>query len=127
VLERAELIRVVRTRKVRALTEKYYGRVAKLFVLKSDESLPQELAGGALAALMLRQAADEVMASGNEQDQSALLHAKLLPQDVRRFRQRLGRLIVDFRKAEVAEGETHALALALFEAKMAIPSRGDGE
>src|SRR5436190_19686548 len=33
VLERAGLIRVVRTRKVRAVTAKYYGRVAWLFVL----------------------------------------------------------------------------------------------
>ena len=41
VLETAGLIRVVRTRKVRALTEKYYGRVARLFVLKSDESMPE--------------------------------------------------------------------------------------
>ena len=40
VLEKAELVRVVRTRQVRALTEKYYGRVARLFVLKSaDESV----------------------------------------------------------------------------------------
>ncbi|HKI91522.1 MAG TPA: winged helix-turn-helix domain-containing protein, partial [Gaiellaceae bacterium] len=31
VLERAGLIRVVRTRKVRALTERYYGRTARLF------------------------------------------------------------------------------------------------
>ena len=41
VLEKAGLVRVVRTRKVRALTEKYYGRVARLFVLKStDDSCP---------------------------------------------------------------------------------------
>ena len=59
VLESAGLIHVVRTRKVRALTEKYYGRVARLFVLKSDEGMPDELRGGALAAMMLRQAADE--------------------------------------------------------------------
>ena len=38
-LEKAKLVRVVRTRKVRALTEKYYGRVARLFILRSaDES-----------------------------------------------------------------------------------------
>ena len=36
VLEKAGLVRVVRTRKVRALTEMYYGRVARLFVLKTD-------------------------------------------------------------------------------------------
>ena len=34
VLETAGLVRVVRTRQVRALTEKYYGRVARLFELK---------------------------------------------------------------------------------------------
>src|SRR5262249_18971352 len=38
VLERAGLIRVVRTRKVRALTEKFYGRVAWLFVIHSAEA-----------------------------------------------------------------------------------------
>ena len=47
---------------MRALTEKYYGRVARLFVLRSDESMPDELRGGGLAALMLRQAADELIA-----------------------------------------------------------------
>ena len=64
VLETAGLIRVVRTRKVRALTEKYYGRVARLFVLKGDEAMPDELRGGVLAAMMLRQAADELVAVG---------------------------------------------------------------
>lgn len=125
VLENAGLIRVVRTRKVRALTEKYYGRVAKLFVLQSNDSLPEELAGGALAALMLRQAADELIASRPETDESALLHAKLRPEDVRRFQRRLGRLIMDFRSAEVPDGEMHAFAFALFRATTVVPPRGD--
>ena len=63
VLEKAGLVRVVRTRKVRALTEKYYGRVARLFVLKTDDSMPDELRRSALAAMMLRQAADELIAA----------------------------------------------------------------
>ncbi len=88
VLERAGLIRVVRTRKVRALTEKYYGRVARLFVLKSDESMPDELRGGVLAAMMLRQAADELIASGDEKETSALVHVRLTPAKQRRFEQR---------------------------------------
>lgn len=38
-LESAGLIRVVRTRKVRALTESIYGRVARLYLLKgADEA-----------------------------------------------------------------------------------------
>jgi hypothetical protein len=37
VLESAGLVKVVRTRKVRALTESFYGRTARLFVLKVAE------------------------------------------------------------------------------------------
>ncbi len=38
VLEKAGLIRVVRTARVRAMTEKYYGRVARTIVIKAMES-----------------------------------------------------------------------------------------
>jgi DNA-binding transcriptional ArsR family regulator len=123
VLEKADLIRVVRTRRVRALTEKYYGRVARLFVLRSDESLPDELAGGGLTALMLRQAADELVASRPADDQSALLHARLSGKDLRRFQRRLNRLVADFRRAETPDGELQALAFALFRAE---PGTGGG-
>jgi DNA-binding transcriptional ArsR family regulator len=125
VLEKAGLIRVVRTRKVRALTEMYYGRVARLFVLKSDDSMPDELRGGVLAAMMLRQAADELTASGAEKDTSALVHVRLSAADVRRFEQRLNRLVADYQRADDPEGETHALTYALFRATMALPPRGD--
>ena len=124
VLEQAGLIRVVRTRKVRALTEKYYGRVAKLFVLLSDEALPEEL--GSLGAMMLQQAADEALASRTEKDQSALLHVRLGEQDVVRFQKRLNRLVADFQRADDPAGDTHALALALFRSTGVLPKRGDG-
>lgn len=123
VLENAGLIRVVRTRKVRALTEKYYGRVARLFVIRTDEALPAELAGGALTAMMLRQTADELIASRPEEDQSALLHARLSEKDRVRFQRRLNRLVADFRDAEEPDGQTHALAFALFRA---VPGTATG-
>lgn len=41
VLEAAGLVQVVRTRRVRALTESFYGRVARLYVLKSSDDKPQ--------------------------------------------------------------------------------------
>ena len=126
VLEKAGLIRVVHTRKVRALTEKYYGRVAKLFVLRSDESLPHELAGGALGAMMLRQAADELIASHPEEDESSLMHSRLSPSDARRFQRRLSRLVEDFRDAEIPDGEMHAFAFALFRSTTAIVPRSNG-
>jgi hypothetical protein len=127
VLEKAGLVRVVRTRKVRALTEMYYGRVARLFVLKSDDSLPDELKGGALAAMMLRQAADELIASRPDNDQSALLHGHLLEKDIRRFQRRINRLIADFQRAEDPKGDRHALTLALFRSTTVLPSRRDDE
>jgi len=123
VLEQAGLIRVVRTRKVRALTEKYYGRVARLFVLKGDEGIPDELRGGVLASTMLRQAADELIAAGDpdQNDSSALIHVRLTAESRRRFEKRLNRLVADLQQAEDGEGTSHALAYALFRAPTPLP------
>lgn len=123
VLERGRLVRVVRTRKVRALTEKYYGRVARLFVLKTDDTMPDDLKRGALAAMMLRQASDELIAARVEKETSAILHVRLAPEDVRRFEKRLNRLVTDFQGAEDQDGEMHALAFALFAAPAVLPPR----
>lgn len=124
VLEKAGLIRVVRTRKVRALTEKYYGRVARLFVLKGTDSAPHDLRGGAITAMMLRHAADEVLASGAvEKDTSGLVHVRLSPADVKRFQRRLNRLVADLHRYEDPEGDIHALAFALFSPTTVLPPR----
>ncbi|MDQ3425300.1 MAG: winged helix-turn-helix domain-containing protein [Actinomycetota bacterium] len=125
VLEKAGLVRVVRTRKVRALTEMYYGRVARLFVLKTDDSMPDDLQRAALAAMMLRQASDELIAARVEKETSAILHVRLAPGDVLRFQRRLNRLVADFQHAEEPDGEMHALAFALFEATAFLPQRDD--
>jgi DNA-binding transcriptional ArsR family regulator len=122
VLEKAGLIRVVRTRKVRALTEKYYGRVARLFVLKGTDAVPEDLRGGAITAMMLRHAADEVIASGSaEKDASGFIHVRLAPADLRRFQRRLNRLVADLHRGEDPEGETYALAFALFHSTIVLP------
>jgi DNA-binding transcriptional ArsR family regulator len=125
VLESAGLVRVVRTRKVRALTEKFYGRVARLFVLRGDESMPDELRGGALSARMLRHAADELIASRDEKETAALLNVRLRDKDARRFEKRLNRLVADYQAAEDSSGERHVFAYALFRATAHLPPRGD--
>jgi DNA-binding transcriptional ArsR family regulator len=124
VLERAGLIRVVATRRVRAVTERYYGRVARLFVLKPDE-LPRGIGEGALAAMMLRQAADELLAAGDQKDTSAFVHVRLSPADLRRFQLRINRLIADYQRADDPNGEAHALTMALFRATTSLPPRDD--
>ncbi|HXF98851.1 MAG TPA: winged helix-turn-helix domain-containing protein [Gaiellaceae bacterium] len=129
VLEAAGLVRVVRTRRVRAVTERYYGRVARLFVLRGDGGLPPDLRGGRLGALLLRQAADELLASGQGELASALVHVRLQPRDARRFERRLRKLVADLQAAESASGEPHALALALFRAATALapPEHASGD
>jgi DNA-binding transcriptional ArsR family regulator len=125
VLEKAKLVRVVRTRKVRALTEKYYGRVARLFVLKSvDESAPDELRGGAITAMMLRQGAEEALASGgDDKSESAIVRVRLAPKDVTRFQKRLTKLIADYHGSADPEGDLHVLTFALFRSGTDLPPR----
>jgi DNA-binding transcriptional ArsR family regulator len=88
VLERAGLIRVVRTRRVRALTESIYGRVARLYLLKSSE------------------------------EAGSHVRVRLSADDARRFRQRVDRLRQDFESRAASEGEEYELVAGLFPAGM---------
>jgi DNA-binding transcriptional ArsR family regulator len=126
VLERAGLIRVVATRRVRAVTERYYGRVARLFVLKSDESPPDTIGPGGLAAVMLHQAADEVPRDASDQSiTAALTHAKLRPADARRISKRVNALVAAFQAADDPDGEPYGLATASYPAPAVLPPSRD--
>jgi len=114
VLERAGLVRVVRTRRVRALTEKYYGRVARLFVIKSTDALPE--GGSAIAAATLRQAAEEIAPAREEPLYLSLLHVRLTEADARRFERRLKKLADDFRARETTDARSYALLTGLYRA-----------
>ena len=109
VLEQAGLIRVVRTRQVRAITEKYYGRVAKLFLFEIDDPAEER----ALGAGTLRQAAFELERSP-EGGKWGLLRANVSEKDARRFERRLDKLIDDFQAAEAADGTPFRLALGFW-------------
>jgi DNA-binding transcriptional ArsR family regulator len=112
VLERAGLIRVVRERKVRALTERYYGRVARLFLVKGEE-YPDEVSK--FVASGLRLAAEELrQALPGEAATSAFVHSRLTPEDARRFDRRLKRLVEEFQARGTATGARYGLAFALY-------------
>jgi DNA-binding transcriptional ArsR family regulator len=95
VLEAAGLVRVVRTRKVRAMTEKFYGRTARLFLYQTED--PDETR--AISTNTLRQAASEVaqapMVTG-----FGLVRARLSRKDLARFNRRAQKLAADFRLAD---------------------------
>jgi hypothetical protein len=126
VLEKAGLIRVVATRKVRAVTEKYYGRVARLFILSSDEAF-EGGSGEAVAAMLLRQGADEIPAHVADPRlmTAGLAHARLSPADARRMIKRLDKLMVDFRALEDPNGELFGFAASLHPTPEALPERSE--
>jgi DNA-binding transcriptional ArsR family regulator len=109
VLEAAGLIRVVRTRKVRALTEKFYGRTARLFLYQTED--PAD--GRAISAVTLRHAANEVelapLVAG-----FGLVRARLTEKDRMRFERRTKKLMDDFRAADRVGGAPSSLTAGIW-------------
>lgn len=106
-LERAGLIRVVHTRQVRAVTEKFYGRVARLFLFQVEDPADAR----ALGASTFRDVAAQLERAPGGANWG-LVMSRLTPEDTRRFDRRVGRLLDDFRAADTAGGTAHRLAVA---------------
>jgi DNA-binding transcriptional ArsR family regulator len=114
VLEKAGLIRVVRTRQVRALTEKLYGRTARLFLFKSSDDADGEDVRN-VAAASVRTAVEEMLPlDADDRTTFAVLRVRLTDADARRFVRRLEKLNEDFLAADDPEGEPYGLADAIF-------------
>ena len=109
VLERAGLIHVVRTRRVRAVTEKFYGRTARLFLFQAEDPADER----AIVASMLRQVAREVERSSDSAG-SGLVKARLTGKDAARLGRRLRTLLDDLSAADSPEGEPYGLAAAMY-------------
>ena len=104
VLESAGLIRVVRTRQVRAIMEKYYGRTARLFEFVGVEGVPPQEP----AFQFLRQAMDEygVTEAGDQfTDFLTLAHARVPAEKAQEFADRLWELVEEFRELGGVPGE----------------------
>ena len=109
VLEAAGLIHVVRTRKVRAVTEMFYGRTARLFLFHAED--PED--ARAIGTAMLRQAANELERT-TEGTGFGHTKASLTKKDLMRLERRLKNLMEDFRAAESPDGEPYALVTAMY-------------
>ena len=113
VLEKAGLVRVVRTRQVRAMTEKLYGRTARLFLFKSTDTDREDVRN--VAAASLRRAAEEMLPIGDDgRTTFAVVTSRLSDADARRLVRRLEKLVDDFRAADSAEGADYGLAVAFY-------------
>jgi len=111
VLEDAGLVKVVRTRKVRAMTERYWGRSALLFRIVTDDSQPP------LASLFLRSAADEVAAdagTGDDPSSLVLAHARVPAARAREFALRLEELGREFESLEEPDERVFGFVAAVY-------------
>lgn len=119
VLQEAGLIRVVRTRLVRAITEKYYGRVARVYrtstsmssVGQPGNTLAQEMVG-----LGLRQALEEMASSMDPDDpsMSLVVHARIPATEARHFVKRLEALAEEFSQRMVPGEKVYGLAASVY-------------
>ncbi|MGH2971687.1 MAG: ArsR/SmtB family transcription factor [Gaiellaceae bacterium] len=109
VLETAGLIHVVRTRQVRAVTEKFYGRTARLFLYQTEDPADAR----AIGSTMLRTAASEIERSSDGTG-FGLTKASLTKTDLMRLERRLKKLIEAFRAADSPDGEPWAFATAIY-------------
>jgi DNA-binding transcriptional ArsR family regulator len=116
VLEKAGLIRVVRTRKVRAVTERYYGRTARLFLYEAQDPEQAEDVR-AIVQMSLRIAAEEIQPVDEQSEgygSSGVIRVRLNDDDARRFNRRVDRLLAEFREAEDPDGDPYGLAIAMY-------------
>jgi len=110
VLERAGLIREVRTRKVRGVLERYYGRTARRFELEAPD------APGTAGPMMLRTVAAELERVGSgaaPTDITVTTRARLDPERAAEFQDRLTALLEDFRAAS-GTGPGYTLGVTYF-------------
>jgi DNA-binding transcriptional ArsR family regulator len=120
----AELLRVVRTRRVRAIEERYYGRVARTYyvgVLNRPED-KQVVAGmNGLA----RAAAESAPANAADDLRCLLVHARIPIEDVRSFWAQVQEIARQFAQIPRAGEQVYGFAAGLYPTD--APSLPDAE
>ena len=121
-LERAGLIRIVRTRQVRAMTEKYYGRVARTILVKASEGKPSEFP-------MLTQALEEarVRSPDDPLPMFTLRNVRISEPDAVEFAERLVALAGEF-VSQPREGDVvYGLIAGVYPTDLPLLSEDDDE
>ena len=106
-LEAAGVIRVVRTRRVRALTEKYYGRVADTYVFP-------EIEGEEMPPLLADALGDMRASLGRGRGFLTLRHARCAEDEAALLEMRLMELAEEFAGQEPSGDQTLGLVIALY-------------
>lgn len=111
VLVEAGLVRVVRTRRVRAIEERYYGRTARLFyVERSPESgpLPRDFNDFEIAAR------ESATAYPDGKLRGFIRHARISEEQVSEFWDRLAELVTEFDRLPRSGDTVYGLAVGVY-------------
>ncbi len=117
VLERAGLIRLAETRRVRGVVEKRYVRAARQFALPAQmDELPPGVDAGILAHLPLRTALAEARSDGpaDAPTMSIVVRARMPAARAHRFGQLIELLAAEFADGAPGEGETFGLVAGVY-------------
>jgi DNA-binding transcriptional ArsR family regulator len=109
----AELLRVVRTRRVRAIEERYYGRVARTYyvgVLNRPED--KQLVAGMNG--LARAAAEAAPANAADELRCLLVHARIPVEDVRSFWAQVQEVARQFAQIPRAGDQVYGFAAGLY-------------
>jgi len=113
VLVEAGMLRVVRTRRVRAIDERYYGRTALMFavgVVDRPGEDPTTVHANALSVA----AAESVPAHEADELRSILRHARIPAKDAAEFWQRVDAVVREFSQLPRSGGTVYGFAAGLY-------------
>lgn len=116
VLERAGLVRVTETRRVRGVVEKRYARVGKRFRMPDRETAAALGTKHDIGTLPLRQAVAEARPSTGADDPSMsfVLRGRMSADRARRFADLLNALGAEFVDGAGDEGQTYGMVAAIY-------------
>jgi DNA-binding transcriptional ArsR family regulator len=113
VLMEAGMLRVVRTRRVRAIDERYYGRTARMFyvgVVNRPGEDPTTVHANALSAA----AAESVPAHEADQLRTSFRHARIPAQSATEFWERVENLVREFAQLPRSGDTAYGFAVGLY-------------
>jgi DNA-binding transcriptional ArsR family regulator len=116
VLDRAGLIRLAETHRVRGVVEKRYARVARQFRLDEGKRAELTAAAEGFGLLPLRQALAEARSTSNPDDPSAsvVVRARMPADRARRFAHLVEALAQEFVDGASGEGETFGFVAGVY-------------
>jgi DNA-binding transcriptional ArsR family regulator len=127
VLVDAGLLRVVRTRRVRAIDERYYGRTARLFRVGAL-NLPAGARSDVGVSPLSQAAADAVAAHAADDLCATLRHARISEERAREFWARVLVLAQEFAKLPRSGDTVYGFAVGLYPTEQpTLPDNDDGD